>query len=201
MKKLIAAMMLLGTVFGTPLANASIGGEVPGPDLCEYPMVGTEGMEGLLVAGVYDQACSGPTEINGSHWQTFYGGAASTTALSAGIGIAFLSVGISASAPTGVLRGVQYWACPDFTVADEPNPVMTWQGSSSQTAPVIRSACKTIHPKPAFLSAPPPDAPPQPGQQPFMPAPPPGVWNPPAPQDNTPNMPQNPPPNVLPNTP
>ena len=163
-------------------AHANIGGSVPGPDVCNYPLVGTEGMEGFVIAGVFDQACSGPTEINGSHWQSFYGGLASITSVSAGIGIAMLTIGITAESPTGVLRGIQYWACPDMTVAAEPNPIMTWNGSASQTSPVRRSACKTIHPKPSFLDAPPPDDPPAPNPfvpppnpDPFMPAPPPGI--------------------------
>lgn len=162
MRYLVAAVgIILTALFCVPVAFANIGGQVPGPDICEYPMVGTEGMEGLLAVGVFDQACSGPTEINGSHWQSFYGGAASITTVSAGVGIAFLNVGVSASAPTGVLRGVQYWSCPDLSVADEPNPIMTWQGSSSATSPVTRKPCKTIHPRPAFLDAPPPDNPPE----------------------------------------
>lgn len=157
-------------------AHADIGGHVPGPGGCDYPMVGTEGMEGAVVVAVYDAACSGPTEVNGSHWQSFYGGAASEASIGGGISISFLHVEMSVSAPTGVLRGIQYWACPDLSVADQPNPVGAWNQRITPTK------CKTVKPKPAFLDPPAdPDAPADP-PAPNAPVAPPGA--------NTPNFPK-----------
>lgn len=177
----------------TAPAGADIGGQVPGPGTCDYPMTGSQGME----FGIYDYACAGPVEVNGSHWQAFYGGAAAlgTVGVNAGISIAFLQLGLNASisAPVGVLRGVSYWACPDLSVAAQPNPVGKWGEK------IVPTKCKTILPKPAFLSEPPP-APPGP-PNPLMPPPPaPAPDQPPAPpispdapntpSTNTPNLPK-----------
>src|SRR5690349_16136025 len=123
MKQLLAAVPVAAfTVLSLPNAHADVGGQVPGPGSCDYPMIGSQGMD----FGVYDYQCAGPTEVNGSHWQAFYGGAAATGTVGAGVGvsIAFFNAGVNASlsAPVGVLRGVQYWACPDLSVAAQPNP-------------------------------------------------------------------------------
>lgn len=176
MKYFASFAALLPLLFLAAPARADVGGEVPGPGGCDYPMIGTQGME----FGVYDYACAGPTEVNGSHWQAFYGGAAAqgTVGIGVGIQIAFFNAGVNASlsAPVGVLRGVQYWACPDLSVAEAPNPIGAWSGHITPTK------CKTVSPKPGFLDAPPPEpiGPPNPLAPP-----------PPLPETTPQNTPQN----------
>ena len=52
-----------------PVTHADIGGNIPGPGLCDYPGVGSSGN----VMGVNWYYCDFPIEINGSHWHCAYG--------------------------------------------------------------------------------------------------------------------------------
>lgn len=139
----LLAALFAWMVFGG-IARADLGGSVPGPGGCDYPMTGVSG----AAFGEYDYACSGPTEINGSHWLSLYGGG--MWQANAGISIMFINASITT--PVGVLRGITYWACPDLSMAEPPNPPGAWK---SYIAP---TKCKTIAPKPELL----PDGPPQP---------------------------------------
>jgi hypothetical protein len=142
------------------VALADVGGQQISPGNCPYPEVGPFGFDG--VAEHY--ACKGPTEINNSARWCLFGGVATT--ITAGVTIVMFTVGIQQ--PVGILEGVCYWACPDGSVAEEPDPVMTWQGSSTSTQPVKphRRPCKTIGPMPQLAGGQPAGAPalPPPGQ-------------------------------------
>lgn len=122
------------------VARADVGGEQYSPGQCPYPAVGAFGLDGVAEHYV----CDFPTEINGSKHHCVYGGAASLVGANVGLLIFSASIGTS----LGVLEGVCYWACPDGSVAGEPNPVQTWQGSSTATAPVKRSSCVSVAPNP-----------------------------------------------------
>lgn len=177
---------LIIALCSAPVAHADIGGQVPGPGTCDYPNVGSQGME----FSVYHYECHGPIEENGSHWQAFYGGAAAESTLGGSLGIAFLTLNASISPTVGVLEGRQYWACPDLTQAEQPDPVGQWS-----TRKIGHPLCKTIGPKPPFLDQPPPQpiGPPNPFAPP---PPPPDEGTPPAPpgptvpEENTPNLPK-----------
>jgi hypothetical protein len=128
---LIAAAVLYG-----PIARADVGGQQISPGQCPYPAVGPFGFDG--VAEHY--ACDYPTEINGAHHRCVFGGAA--TSVVAGVSLLVFNLGVIQ--PMGVLEGLCYWACPDGSQAEEPNPIGTWQGSSSATMPVKRAPCTSI---------------------------------------------------------
>lgn len=123
-------------VFAVAKARADVGGQQVSPGNCPYPAVGPFGFDG--VAEHY--ACDFPTEINGSHHRCLFGGAA--TSVVAGVSLFVFNAGVVQ--PVGVLEGQCYWACPDGSMAEEPNPVGTWQGSSTATTPVKRTPCKSI---------------------------------------------------------
>lgn len=172
---LLAAVLL----FAAP-AHASIDGSVPSPGGCDYPSVGTFG----AAFGEYDYACQFPVEENGSRHTTLFGGG--MWIVSGTIGVAFLmfNASVSATAPAGVLRGISYWACPDFSFADQPNPPGAWK---SYLKP---KPCKSIAPRPELIrdGMPPPPpgmpAPPLPPQPELAPPPslgdPSSVYQPPA---------------------
>lgn len=130
-------------------AHADIGGSVPGPGGCDYPMIGGSG----AAFGEYDYACAGPTEINGSHWESLYGGGMWL----ANMGVSILMFNASVTTPVGVLRGITYWACPDLSMADPPNPPGAWKSY------IVPAKCKTVGAKPELLPdgqpPPPPGAP------------------------------------------
>lgn len=144
-----------------PTARADVGGSVPSPGGCDYPAVGTFG----AAFGEYDYACQFPIEINGSRHTTLYGGGMWQVTATAGVSFMMFNASIGAQIPAGVLRGITYWACPDFSMAAAPNPPGAWKNA------ITPSPCKTIAPRPQVI---PDDAPPPP---PGIPAPPP----PPAP--------------------
>lgn len=181
---LLAISILVTSAWWAGAASADVGGETPGPGLCDYPMTGSAGMD----FSVYHYECHGPIEINGSHWQAFYGGAAAQATVGVGLGISILNLNASISPTVGVLEGVVYWACPDLTMAEQPNPPGAW---STKITPV---KCKTIAPKPAFLDRPPPESigPPNPLAPPPPPPPPPPADDTPPVTDapNTPNFPK-----------
>jgi hypothetical protein len=133
-------------------AKADLGGSVPGPGGCDYPMIGGSGAS----FGEYDYACAGPTEINGSHWESLYGGGM----WQANAGVSILFINASVTTPVGVLRGITYWACPDLSMSDPPNPPGAWKSY------IVPAKCKTVGAKPELL----PDG---------QPAPPPGAPDPP----------------------
>lgn len=139
------------------VASADVGGQQISPGQCPYPAVGPFGYDG--VAEHYE--CDFPTEINGSRHRCVFGGAAVTVVA----GVSLLVFNASALEPVGVLEGECYWACPDGSMAEEPNPVMTWQGSSTATTPVVRSKCQPIGPNP-FANRAPAQPAPEPGPAP-----------------------------------
>lgn len=140
-------------------AKADIGGSVPSPGGCDFPSVGTFG----AAMGEYDYACQFPIEENGSRHTTLYGGGMWQVTASFGVSFMIFNASISATVPTGVLRGISYWACPDFSFADPPNPPGAWKNYLKP------KPCKSIGPKPELLRD--------------MPTPPPGVPAPPPPPE------------------
>jgi hypothetical protein len=119
-----------------PKAQADVDGDTAGPGGCSYPAIGAFGLDGVAQHYV----CDYPTEINGSKHHCVYGGAAALV----GANFSLLIFSASIATNIGVLEGICYWACPDGSVAAEPNPVQTWQGSAGQTAPVRRNKCTPI---------------------------------------------------------
>lgn len=156
----IAAIIGLWTILACPTSAADIGGSVPSPGGCDYPATGTFGMD----FGVYHYSCAFPTEINGSHHQCTYGGAAAE----ATGGVSFMFINASITLPVGVLEGVCYWACPDQTTADQPNPPGAWKDF------LVPKKCKTTSPAPVTFWGPPEppadDPPPDPAHM-IMPPP------------------------------
>lgn len=175
MKTAAVLLTLLISCLNTARANADIGGSVPSPGGCDYPAVGTFGAAG----GEYDYACQFPTEINGARHTTLYGGAMWQVTATAGVAFMIFNASISVGIPAGVLRGITYWACPDFSMADQPNPPGAWKNE------IHPRPCKTLAPRPVPVAAdqmptPPPGAPPlrdlpEPVAPPLLPAPTPGV--------------------------
>jgi hypothetical protein len=156
MKRLL--LLLAAPVLLAAPARADIGGSVPGPGGCDYPMIGASG----AAFGEYDYFCAGPTEINGSHWQTLYGGGM----WFANVGVSILMFNASITTPVGVLRGITYWACPDLSMSDPPNPPGAWKSY------IVPAKCKSVAPKPQLLpegQPPPPGAPPPPDVAPPVP--------------------------------
>jgi hypothetical protein len=140
-----------------PVASADIGGQVPSPGGCDYPAVGTFGAAG----GEYDFACQFPVEINGSRHTTLFGGGMWQVTATAGVSFMMFNASIGAQIPAGVLRGISYWACPDFSMAEAPNPPGAWKNE------IHPKPCKTLAPRPIPIGAdqmpaPPPGAPPIP---------------------------------------
>ena len=114
-------------------------------------MVGSSGLDGV---GVYHYICDGPTEINESHWHSQYGGVSWQGTVGLGIWIFTASI----STAVGVLEGITYWACPDLSVSEPPNPVSAWGQKITPTK------CKSIAPAPTMFAPQPP--PPPPGAEP-----------------------------------
>lgn len=145
--KRILALITLFLFLVTPLARADIGGSVPAPGGCDYPGIGGGG----AAFGEYDYSCAFPTEINGSHWQQLMGGGM----WQANLGISIMMFNASVITPVGVLRSITYWACPDLSVAEPPNPPGAWKNAITPTP------CKTVAPMPQLIrdpAQPPPGA-------------------------------------------
>jgi hypothetical protein len=104
-----------------PVAQADIGGNVPGPGLCDYPGKGGSGME----MGVYHFWCDFPIEENGSRWHCEYGGAAVQGV--EGVNVAMLTPSILF--PVGVLTSSCSFRCPDGSLSAEPNPPGAWKNA------------------------------------------------------------------------
>jgi hypothetical protein len=116
--------------------------------------------------GVYSYVCDGPLEINGSHWHCSYAGAAASGTVGVSAGILVFNANASVSATLGDLHGACWFACPDLSQAQYPNPPASWQ--QGYVKPV---SCKKIGPSPMSLAPPPLDAPPGP-PNPLAPPPP-----------------------------
>jgi hypothetical protein len=115
----IVATAWLG--LSVPVAQADIGGNVPGPGLCDYPGVGGSGME----MGAYHYWCDFPVEENGSRWHCEYGGGAVQGV--AGVNIFMFSA--SVLAPLGALEGSCSFRCPDGSLSAAPNPPGAWKNA------------------------------------------------------------------------
>jgi hypothetical protein len=94
----------------------------------------------------------------------------------AGVAFMMFTASLSVGIPVGVLRGITYWACPDFSMSEAPNPPGAWKDE------IHPKPCKTLAPRPMPIGAdqmppPPPGAPPLPDvPDPVLPpAPAPGV--------------------------
>lgn len=152
--KTVATLAVMVAAMSVPVARANVDGSVPSPGACDYPGVGSFG----AAFGEYDYACAFPTEINGSHWQTLFGGGMWQVTAGVQANIMMVSFNVGVIAPVGVLRGITYWACPDLSVADQPNGIGAWKN------PMTPSKCKTIAPMPVLIRdgdqpQPPPGAP------------------------------------------
>jgi hypothetical protein len=160
MRRLAALIGFLVAVwFCDPIAHADIGGTVPSPGECPYPATGAFGAAG----GEYDYACQFPVEINGSRHTTLFGGGMWFITGTVGFSFLMFNASLSAQAPAGVLRGITYFACPDFSMAADPNPPGAWKDE------IHPPPCKPLAPRPVLI---------RPGDQP---PPPPGIPPPPAP--------------------
>ena len=144
---------------GLPVTRADIGGNIPGPGLCDYPGVGSSGN----VMGADWFYCDFPIEINGSHWHCAYG-----IYILGGVGGNGPNLGATLGVQIGGGGGNCFWACPDMTQAEQPNPPGAWKNR------ITPEKCKTVAPSPRIigpeLSAPPPLPAPEP-QTPALPAP------------------------------
>lgn len=156
MRALLVALVMM-VVFAAP-AQADIGGSVPSPGGCDYPATGIFG----AAMGEYDYGCQMPVEINGARWTTLFGGGMWQVNANLGVTFMMFTASIGVQFPAGVLRGISYWACPDMSMADQPNPVGAWNKKITPTP------CKTLAPMPQLLRD-------------GMPAPPPGAPEPPPP--------------------
>jgi hypothetical protein len=146
-KLLVAVAVAVGVpvawlLLSCPPAKADVGGQVPGPGLCEYPGIGGSGM----VMSSYYYYCDFPTELNGSHWHCQYGGFAIQAI--GGVSILMFSGGITGN--VGGLNGTCSWRCPDMTMAEAPNPPGGWKEGIRPTN------CNSIGPNP---EAPPAEVP------------------------------------------
>jgi hypothetical protein len=130
----IAATVWVGLTI--PVAQADIGGNVPGPGVCDYPGMGGSGMD----MGAYHYWCDFPTEENGSHWHCEYGG------------------GAGRQTPLGVLEGSCSFRCPDGSLSAAPNPPGAWKNA------ITPNECVPLGGAPA--SEPNTGLPPSPGQLP-----------------------------------
>jgi hypothetical protein len=140
MRKLLVALgvPVAWLLLSCPSAKADIGGQVPGPGLCEYPGVGSSGM----IMSSYHYYCDFPTELNGSHWHCEYGGFAMSGVGTVGVNIMMFSASAGVIGNVGGLNGSCSWRCPDMTMAEAPNPPGAWKER-------IRPAnCKPIGPNP-----------------------------------------------------
>jgi hypothetical protein len=159
MTRLFLAVLAAVCVIAAAPAHADVGGQVPAPGSCDYPAVGTFG----AAFGEYDYACQFPVEINGARHTTLFGGGMWQVTATAGVAIMAFNASISATVPTGVLRGITYWACPDFSMSAAPNPPGAWKNELSP------APCKTVAPRPQLI----PDDQPEPpfGAPPAPPVP------------------------------
>ncbi|WP_156686855.1 hypothetical protein [Mycobacterium sp. Marseille-P9652] len=164
MRRLVALCIPATAWLGlsVPAAQADIGGNVPGPGLCDYPGVGGSGME----MGAYHYWCDFPTEENGSRWHCEYGGGAVQ-----GVGgVNILLFSASVITPLGVLEGTCSFRCPDGSLSAPPNPPGAWKNA------LTPKKCVPVEVAPA--SEPNHELPPWPGQLP-------GVTNPATPNPVT----------------
>lgn len=152
-------VVALVSLSGVAPANADIGGSVPSPGECPYPATGAFGAAG----GEYDYACQFPVEINGSRHTTLFGGGMWQVSATVGISFMMFNASLGVLIPAGVLRGITYFACPDLSMAADPNPPGAWKNE------IHPPPCKPLAPRPVLI---------RPGDEP---QPPPGVPPPPPP--------------------
>jgi hypothetical protein len=149
---LAVTLALFVTVTKLAAAHANVDGSVPSTGSCDYPSVGTFG----AAFGEYDYGCQFPLEINGTRHTTLFGGG--MWQVTAGVSFNIFVVGVNAGviAPAGVLRGISYWACPDLSMGEQPNPPGAWKNE------IHPGKCKTLAPPPVLMREqpePPPGAP------------------------------------------
>jgi hypothetical protein len=128
-------------IFGTAVARADIGGSVPSPGGCDYPSTGSFG----AAFGEYDYACQFPVEENGARHTTLFGGGMWVVTGTIGASFLVFNASVSATSPAGILRGITYWACPDFSFSADPNPAGAWKNY------IKPKPCKTIAPRPELI--------------------------------------------------
>jgi len=164
MKRLAALGIVAAAwlVLGVPAAQADIGGNVPGPGVCDYPGMGGSGME----MGVYHYWCDFPIEENGSRWHCEYGGGA----VQGAEGLNLMMFAPSILAPVGVLASSCSFRCPDGSLSAAPNPPGAWKNA------LTPKQCVPVSVSP--VSEPNTSLPPWPGQLP-------GVTNPATPNPVT----------------
>lgn len=141
-KRAAAVLAAVALCVAAPaVARADVDGAVPSPGNCPYPGVGPFG----AAFGEYDFYCAFPTEINGSHWQVLFGGGMWQVTAGVQANIMMVSFNVGVIAPAGVLRGITYFACPDLSMADAPNPPGAWKNE------IHPGKCKTIAPRPVLI--------------------------------------------------
>jgi hypothetical protein len=178
-QKLVAVLFALLTVgMGNIItanltAHADVDGSVPSTGSCPYPAVGTFG----AAFGEYDYACQFPLEENGSRHTTLFGGGMWQVSGTIGISFMIFNASVSATSPAGVLRGISYFACPDFSFAEAPNPPGAWKNLLKP------KPCKSIGARPELIR----DMPTPPPGLPTPPPPPQPEIAPPPPSGDTPN--------------
>jgi hypothetical protein len=128
-------------------------------------------------------------ELNGARHTTLFGGGMWMVTGTLGASFLVFNVSVSATSPAGVLRGITYWACPDFSMAEPPNPPGAWKNNITPTK------CKTIGPKPELIQ----DMPPPPPGAPTPPLPPQPEIAPPQFPTGAPTNPTNPNPDATEN--
>jgi hypothetical protein len=122
--KRLAALGVVVTAWlalSVPAAQADIGGNVPGPGICDYPGIGHTGN----VQGANYFWCDFPTEENGAHWHCEYagwtlGGAGFSTRTNAGL---------SGLSDVGAVAGSCSFRCADGSLAATPNPPGAWKNA------------------------------------------------------------------------
>lgn len=148
---LVWSVVLLLLIITIP-AHANVDGSVPSTGSCDYPSTGTFG-SGF---GEYDYGCQFPVEVNGTRHTTLFGGGMWQVTAGASFSILVVTLSAAVTAPVGVLRGISYWACPDLSMGEQPNPPGAWKNE------IHPGKCRTIAPMPVLLREqpePPPGAP------------------------------------------
>lgn len=135
MKILAALICFVIVTSNCTVAQADIGGQIPGPGLCDYPAVCDVGAE----MGAYHYRSAMPVEENGSQHVCTYGGAMVQGVAS--LNLVIVQAGLSA--PIGALEGGCHWLCPDGSPAAAPRPPGAWRNA------IVPTACVPLGPPPA----------------------------------------------------
>lgn len=145
MRVWVAGLVSALYVAGIPTSLADVGGQVPGPGLCQYPGVGTSHQ----IMDEYEYTCDFPTEINGSHWHCEWGGYVLSASANAGVNVLIFNAGVGIQGYIGGVAGSCTWRCPDLSLADQPNPPGAWARR------IIPAHCVSVAPAPTPLALPP----------------------------------------------